>query len=207
MTAFCPIIGHAAKQTYRRQVFEKLYQFLSEKLVANGILNHVITYFAHDKDLKETVFELGFGLIVEDAFRGLDTFSSHRSEVKVVRADLNCVDIVEKLGEASYSYYLKAPLFLARDKQSHEYYRNLLDDEDSAIFLALCNSEPVGFMNIRKNKELDVITLSDLNTGSIDQIGAYVKPTFWGLRNWKSSVVKMCSMVSASSCRPDPCRF
>ena len=180
MTAFCPIIGHAAKQTHRRQIFEKLYQALSKKLVFNGILNHVFTYFAHDRDLKETVFELGFGMIVMDAFRGLNTFPSDDSEVKIVQAGLNHLDIVKAIGEASHGYYLKAPLFLTREKQSREYYRNLLNDEDSAIFLAFSNNEPVGFMSIRKNEELDAITLCDSNTGLIDQIGAYIKPTYRG---------------------------
>jgi GNAT superfamily N-acetyltransferase len=176
-TAFCPIIGHATKNAYRRQIFEKLYQNLSRKLVANGLLSHVFTYFAHDEVLKETVFELGFGLIVMDAFRGLDTFSSGVRGINIVHADSSHVAAIEALGDETRSYYLDAPLFLTREKHPRDYYHSLFD-EDSAIFLAFSSNEPVGFMRIRKNKELDAITLSDMNTGLIDQIGAYVKPTY-----------------------------
>jgi GNAT superfamily N-acetyltransferase len=176
-TAFCPIVGHAAKKVCRRQIYEKLYQTLSKKLVADGTLNHVITYFAHDEGLKETVFELGFGLIVIDAFRGLDTFSSGNSSVNIVQADPSHLEAIEALGEESRSYYLEAPLFLTREKRSRDYYRSLFD-EDSAIFLAFNSNEPVGFMQIRKDKKSDPIILSDLNTGLIDQLGAYIKPTY-----------------------------
>lgn len=176
-TAFCPIAGHAVKQVYRSQVFEKLYQNLSKKLVANGILNHIITYFAHDDDLNETVFELGFGLIVIDAFRGLDTFPSRVSSINIIQADSGHLDAIEALGEESRSYYLEAPIFLTREKRSRDYYGSLLG-EDSAIFLASSDSEPVGMMQIRKNHESDVVTLSDLNTGLIDKLGAYIKPTY-----------------------------
>jgi len=176
-TAFCPIIGHSAKQPHRRQILEKLYQSLSKKLVTNGILNHAITYFAHDEDLKETVFELGFGLIVVDAFRGLNTFPSEVLGINIILADSSHIDVVEALGEEARSYYLESPLFLTRKKQPHDYYRRLFS-EDAAIFLAFSRNEPVGIMQIRKNKELDPITLSDTNTGLIDQMGAYIKPTF-----------------------------
>ncbi|WXG47549.1 MAG: GNAT family N-acetyltransferase [Candidatus Atabeyarchaeum deiterrae] len=176
-TAFCPIIGHATKQAHRREISEKLYQSLSKKLVTDGILNHTITYFAHDEGLKETVFELGFGLIVVDAFRGLNTFSSSVSSINIIRADSSHIDVVEALGEEARGYYLEAPLFLTRKKQPHDYYHRLFS-EDAAIFLAFSRNEPVGLMQIRKNKELDPMTLSDTNTGLIDQMGAYIKPTF-----------------------------
>jgi GNAT superfamily N-acetyltransferase len=177
VTAFCPIIGHAAKQGYRKQVFEKLYQDLSRALVAKGILNHVITYFAHDDSLKETVFDLGFGLIVVDAFRGVDTIPSDDFNIDIVRADSSHVEVIEGLGEESRDYYLESPLFLTREKQSREYYDGLLEN-DSAIFLAFKNGEPVGIMQIRKNKELDAITLCDMKTSLIDRTGAYIKPKF-----------------------------
>jgi len=175
-TAFCPIVGHASTKVCRRQIYERLYQVLSKKLVANRILSHAITYFAHDEVLKETVFGLGFGLIVIDAFRRLDTFSSGKSDVNIVQADAHHhIEAVEALGKESLRYYLEAPLFLNREKQSRDFYSNLFGEE-SAIFLAFKNDEPVGFMQIRKSKESDPIILSDLKTALIDQVGAYIKP-------------------------------
>jgi GNAT superfamily N-acetyltransferase len=176
-TAFCPIVGHAAKSSYRRQIFENLYQDISKKLVADGILSHVITYFTHDENLGITASELGFGLIVVDAFRGLDALPSMVSSINIIQADPSHIDMIEALGEEARGYYLEAPLFLTREKHSHDFYQSLFS-EDSAIFLAFSGNEPVGFMRIRKNRELDAITLSDMGTGLIDQIGAYVKPAF-----------------------------
>jgi GNAT superfamily N-acetyltransferase len=179
-TGFCSVTGHAEKHEYRRQVFEKLYQALSEKLAKKGVLNHAITYFAHDQVLKETVFELGFGMIVTDAFRKPDPLPASNSTLRIVQADPSQLDIVEALGDESREFYLEAPLFLKKKKQSRDYYRSLFDEQDSAILLAFIKDEPVGFMNIRKNKELDLMTLCDLNTGMIDPLGAFIKPAYRG---------------------------
>ena len=174
-TAFCPIIGHAALRQYRRQIFEELYQSLSKALVTKGIMNHIVTYFAHDEGLEESVFELGFGLIVVDAFCGLNRIISGNSGIDIVQADSGHVEVIERLGEESRGFYLEPPLFLTREKRSHEHYDKLFG-KDSAIFLAFKDGEPIGIMQIRKNKELDAITLCDMNTGLIDQMGAYIKP-------------------------------
>jgi len=74
-TAFCPIMGHAEKRD-KREVLERLYQNLSEGLVAKGVLSHAITYFSHDKVVEDVVFALGFGLIVIDAFRDTKNIQS-----------------------------------------------------------------------------------------------------------------------------------
>ena len=179
ITAFCPVMGHAEQRECRRQVFETLYQIVSEKLAAKGIRNHVATYFAHDGTLKECVFELGFGAIVMDAFRSADPLHSNNSRVMIVQADLGQTEIVQRLADASREFYLKAPLFLRKEKQSKDYYRGLFND-DSAIFLVFVKDEPVGFMNICKNRKLDLIALCDLNTCLIDPLGAYIKPEHRG---------------------------
>ncbi len=179
-TAFCSVTDHAEKHECRRQVFEKLYQALSEKLATKGILNHVITYFAHDQILNETVFELGFGMIVMDAFRKPDPLPRGNSRVRIVEADPSQRDIVEALGNESREFYLEAPLFLKKKRQSKNYYRSLFDEQDSTILLAIIKEEPVGFMNTRKNKEPDLMTLCDPNTGMIDPLGAYIKPSYRG---------------------------
>ena len=179
-TAFCSVTGHAEKREYRRQVFEKLYQALSEKLAVRGILNHVVTYFAHDEILKETLFELGFGIIVIDAFRKPEPLPAYASGVRIAQADLSQLDVVERLGTESREFYLKAPLFLMKEKRSRDYYRGLLEEQDSAILLAFSKDEPVGFMNIRKSQESDLMTLCDLNTGLIDPLGAFIRQAYRG---------------------------
>lgn len=177
LTAFCPIIAHAAQKNQRRQIFERLYQNLSSELVAKGIPNHTITYFVNDAGLQETVFGLGFGLIVVDAFRGLDSIAYDASNVNIVEADPSRVEVVMGLGEEARGYYLEAPLFLSQKERSREYYEGLFE-KDTALFLAFRDTVPVGIMQIRKNKELDAITLCDINTGLIDHLGAYVKPEY-----------------------------
>jgi hypothetical protein len=166
-TAFCPIIGHAEKEEIRREVLERLYQDLSE-----GIISHAITYFAHDKNLEETVFTLGFGMIVIDAFRDIDTLRPSTLCATIVQSTQDNLYALKALGEESRDYYVRAPIFLTRDSESQEYYRDLLSSKEMAIYLAFTENEPVGFMSTRRNKELSFLDLCDTDTALIDEIGA-----------------------------------
>jgi hypothetical protein len=64
---------------------------------------------------------------------------------------------VKALGEESREYYIHAPIFLTRVSESQEHYQNLLGSNDMAIYLAFIEKKPVGFMSVRRNKELRFI--------------------------------------------------
>ena len=178
LTAFCPIIAHAETKEIRRTVFEKLYSHLSAALFDRGIRNHVVTYFAHDEALDSTVFALGFGMIVIDAFRDTQSISSRADSFGITKATPNETHALEVLGEKSREYYLDAPIFLNRDKESKQYYRDLLSRDDMAIYIASIDGNQVGFMSVRRNKDLRFIDLCDPSTAMIDKIGAYIEPEY-----------------------------
>ena len=191
-TAFCPIMGHAEKGA-RREVLERLYQSLSEGLVAKGVLSHIITYFAHDKVVEDAVFALGFGLVVIDAFRSTKCIQSISSPVgvKIVKATPDNVCDVKALGEESREYYSRAPIFLNRSSKPQEYYQGLLDSSDVAVYLAFVDEQPVGFMGVRRNKELRFVDLCDTKTALIDEVGAYTKPAYRG-RDIGTTLLSRC---------------
>jgi len=191
-TAFCPIMGHAEKGA-RREVLERLYQNLSEGLVAKGVLSHIITYFAHDKVVEDAVFALGFGLVVIDAFRSTKCIQSISSPVgvKIVKATPDNVCDVKALGEESREYYSRAPIFLNRSSKPQEYYQGLLDSSDVAVYLAFVDEQPVGFMGVRRNKELRFVDLCDTKTALIDEVGAYTKPAYRG-RDIGTTLLSRC---------------
>ena len=178
LTAFCPVIAHAETKAIRRTVFENLYSHLSAMMVDEGIVNHAVTYFAHDKTLETTVFTLGFGIIVIDAFGDTRNMPSNANSAEIMKATLNDIHAVASLGEKSHGYYLSAPIFLNRDKEPHRYYRDLLSRDDMAIYLASVEGKPAGFMSVRINRDLRFINLCDHTTAMIDEIGAYIEPEY-----------------------------
>ena len=143
-------------------------------------MSQAITYFAHDKVLEETVFSLGFGMIVIDAFSKTSSIQTRGVEAKIAKATLKDSYVLEVLGKKSREYYRCAPIFLTRNNESQQYYQDLLSRDDMAIYLAYIGEKPVGFMSVRRNGKLRFIDLCDINTALIDEIGAYIEPAYRG---------------------------
>ena len=52
-TAFFPILAHTAEEKYKTTIYRIMYSNISEKLVKQGCLNHLCTFFAFDERLKQ----------------------------------------------------------------------------------------------------------------------------------------------------------
>jgi GNAT superfamily N-acetyltransferase len=179
-TVFCPVMGHASISCCKEIIYKKMYQNLSNVWVKDGCLNHLITFFAHESNLKEQLFNLGFGLYVVDAYRRSKAIETRENHIKILKADISHIEDVAMLGEESGYFYMEAPLFLARDSEKKEYYEELLKNNNAAVFLAYDGDRAVGFTNVRRQEEEDVISLSDQTTGMLDPMGAYIKPNYRG---------------------------
>jgi len=178
-TAFCPIMGHASVESGRARIYQKMYKYFSDLWVKDTVLDHIVTFFSLDIQLKKVLFNLGFGLYVVDAFRSADPIDSNGS-VSILKASLSDVEDVVRLGEESRSYYRESPLFLVRDKEKRKYYEDFIRNNGAAVFIAELHGKTAGFISIRKNCEDDIITLADKDTGMIDKLGAYIQPSYRG---------------------------
>jgi GNAT superfamily N-acetyltransferase len=180
-TAFCSIMGHAALPSWKEVAYNTMYKTISKQWVETGCLNHIISFFAHDASLKDLLFTLGFGSYVVDAFRSLDSLSCcNGDDITITQAQINDLDDVMRLGVESRSYYMEAPLFLINDAHDKAYYKNNLENELGALFLAYKENKAVGILSIRKNEEDDPIMLTDTRSSLIDGIGAYILPEYRG---------------------------
>jgi len=178
-TAFCPVMGHASVESGRARIYQKMYKNISDLWVKDAVLDHIITFFSLDVQLKQVLINLGFGLYVVDAFRSADPVDSNGG-ASILKASLSDVEAVMRLGEESRYYYRESPLFLVRDKEKREYYEDFIRNNEAAVFLAELDGNSVGFMSIKKNPGDDVITLADKDTGMIDELGAYIQPSCRG---------------------------
>jgi GNAT superfamily N-acetyltransferase len=178
-TVYCPIMGHASFESGRAKIYQEMYRSLSDIWVRDAVLDHIVTFFSLDVQLKQVLFNLGFGLYVVDAYRSVDPIDSNGS-VSIMEASPNDVEDVMRLGDESRSYYREPPLFLVRDEEKREYYEDFISNREAAVFIAELDGKIVGFMSVKKNRGDDVITLADKGTGIIDELGAYIQPSCRG---------------------------
>jgi len=174
---YSSIVGHSSVESGKEKIYQKMYKYLSDIWVKNNVLDHIITFFSHEIQLKEALFNLGFGLYAVDLYRSVNPID-HVDSVSIQQASLDDADDIMRLGEEFGSYCLEAPLFFVRDNKKRQYYEDYLRDKDSAVFLAKHDGDIVGFMSIRKNCKDDIFTLADKNTGRIDMLGAYIQPFY-----------------------------
>ena len=194
-TAFCPVIGHASIESGRARIYQEMYRYLSEVWVRDAALEHIVSFFSVDPQLRQALFNLGFGLYVVDAFRSTYPFDSG-GEATIRQASLSDVEDLACLGEESRQYYREPPIFLVRRKQKRGYYEDFIRSKEAAVFVAELEGMTVGFMSIRKNRRDDVITLADKDTAMIDELGAYIQSARRGYgvgAQLLSSVIGWCS--------------
>lgn len=206
-TAFFPILAHAADVSYKLSAYSMMYAYVSQELVKKGCVNHLFTFFSLDKALQEFLFELGFGLYVVDACRGLDHISigEKNSDIAVRKAGMSDIDELFGLVKESNKYYAESPLFLKRDGEEKDQVAKMITAHDNEVLLAIRKDEIIGFMNIRCNQTDDVFTLSDKTTACIDPLGAYIKQEHRGLGVGKKIIMRINCMDRAEEHNQYPC--
>jgi len=177
-SVFCPSIGHAVIDDYADKVYPLLYQAAAEDWVSRNIFNHMWTINYNDTRLKNTLYDLGFGSYLIDAFARTDAKLDAASTYEIKKASANDAEILYSLVEESREYYASSPLFLKRDPYSIDDISQIINNGN--VFIAFDNTIPVGFINLSISNENNCIDLSVKNCGMIDEIGAYIKPEHRG---------------------------
>lgn len=178
-SAFIPFAGNAAAMEGRESIYLALYKKASECWLDQGIRNQYYTIGAEDIELKNVLFDLGFGSYV------VDCFSAQFTECMVTDTGIT----IEKAGEAdaaelfevvkeSRDYYSLAPLFLIMEPYPYEDLVKLI--AESNVFIAKDSKKIIGFMNLSISKEDDIISMCLKGFGQIDEIGAYIKDAYRG---------------------------
>ena len=177
-SVFCPSIGHAVIDDYADKAYPLLYQAAAKDWVSRNIFNHMWTINYNDTRLKNTLYDLGFGSYLIDAFARTDAKLDAASTYEIKKASANDVEILFSIIEESMEYYASSPLFLKRDPYSIDDISQIINNGN--VFIAFDNTIPVGFINLSVSQESNCIDLSVKNCGMIDEIGAYIKPEHRG---------------------------
>lgn len=172
-SVFCPAIAHSAIEEMKEIVYSELYKYISKQWVYKNVLNHMWTIFYNDQKLKTTLFDLGFGSYLIDAVRVCNGKDDRQFKYDIKKATLNNVNNLYQLVKESQAYYASAPLFLKRDDVTCEDIEELI--RKNGIFIAWDKGEAVGFINVSTAEHNNSINLTVINSGLLDEIGAYIK--------------------------------
>ena len=174
----CDIYAHGATGD-KKDVYQRLYEHISEIWVRNGCLTHAISIFAHEKETVDTWFHLGFGNRYVDAMRPLTDITGIKDNHYQIR--IAAEDDAERLlaiEREDRQYFSHAPLFMpVFDTLTIDDVREGLTSKDQFTWIAFDNERPVARMKIRKGGEYPFIAEEE---GTINVRGAYALPEVRG---------------------------
>ena len=177
-SVFCPAVSHAVVEEHKEEGYLALYQRISQEWVSRNIFNHMWTINFNDIQLRNILFDLGFGSYLIDAFARTDDGPDCNRSCVVKRAHERDKEVLYELIDESREYYRSAPLFLRREQYSMEDVHAVI--QKSNVFMAWDKDSAIGFINVSISQRNNVIDMSVKNCGLIDEIGVYIKPDYRG---------------------------
>jgi GNAT superfamily N-acetyltransferase len=178
-TAFCPIIGHASINENKEKVYLKLYNNSSKKWVQDNRFNHLWMTFFEDINLKNMLYEVGFGSYVMDACQKiLPNMFQVDCPYRITKAVSNDADALLKLANETTKYYSDPPIFLKGREFSKDYITRIITQEHA--FIAWDNDNMIGVISFSVNQGYHFERLTSVESSYICDIGAYIKPSYRG---------------------------
>lgn len=184
-TAFCPIIGHSAIEDDSQTIYQTLYNYAAQIWVDDDRFNHLWMIFNDDYLTKDLLYDVGFGSYVVDACTKTKKSTNNIDcTYQITKATPNDVDVLLDLVAQSLEYYIDTPIFLKRHTYNKQDIAAII--AHGSLFIAWDEDKPIGFMNLSVSQEYDTETLVSINSGIIDEVGAYIKPEYRGIGIGKS---------------------
>ena len=171
-SVFVPFWAHSVEGENRKEIYQQMYAYLSSEWVANGCFTHMISVLAHDEEIIDTLFWLGFGMVAVDTMRDFRNIQGPVADVEIQLATLDDLDVVVSLDHELARYLTGPPIFMAMtEKRSREYHEKWLSKPSHSLWLASYEGQVVSYMKICPLNDDSIIT--DEKTAWIE--GAYTK--------------------------------
>lgn len=165
---------HAAVQTGKTVLYQRMYQYLAREWVDSGVHLHLIGHLAHDALLKDTLFEIGFGGLLAERLRDCSPIPASQ-DLSIVRSE--DISTLVDLHMEHIRFYPQSPIFLLRtvDRES------ALEDLEShkkngdVFFIYSENGRPLAYLIAGESASFgEGFLLQKTNTAQIKS--AYAKP-------------------------------
>ncbi|MBN1994109.1 MAG: GNAT family N-acetyltransferase [Anaerolineae bacterium] len=178
--AYCPEWGHAAIVETKPDIYHQMYRHISRQWVANGCFTHAFTFLGHEKEMLDTFFENGFGLLVIDAIRSVDVIGQDFPSAFTIRpAGPDDATTVSRLEYELQRHLAGSPIFLLEDEPTNvAELRRGLSEKTKKVWLAFAGDKPVAYLQAEASAFGAAQIVSDTHTVSIT--GAYTLPEYRG---------------------------
>ncbi len=178
--AYSPEWGHSAAKEKKAETYNLMYNKISSQWVANGCFTHTFTFLAHEKEVIDNFFWNGFGLLVMDAIRSLDTISQDfPSSVKIRLAEAGDLNTIICLENELKKHLASPPIFLLQDEPVNTVeLKRELSEETKKIWLAFSEDKAIAFLQA----ELSAFGAAQIVNapGTISITGAFTLPDYRG---------------------------
>ncbi|MDD3831741.1 MAG: GNAT family N-acetyltransferase [Clostridia bacterium] len=197
-SVFVPYVGNATILDNRKDIYQAMYSDLAKIWVQKGFKNHYATVACSDDEVISTLYNLGFGSYLIDAYASLKKSNCVLPNDILIRK-ATPVDLIalSALVKESESYYAESPTFLIREDFSVQALSNLVDK--GCVLIAEHLGNLVGFINISINDENNVICMSKEKFAMLDEIGAYIVQDYRGRGIGKRFVEEVATFCSVNN--------
>ena len=174
-TAYVPDWGHAADSIDRRETYRTMYASVARRWVTSGYFTHAVTVLAHEREVMDTWFSLGFGMIEINALRDVNPISEGVAEVEIRRVGPEDIDLVLTLRVALQRHVAAAPVFIPLIiHRGRKHYEQWLPDSTNALWLAYRDGDTVAFMELEPSSRLGVV-MPVFDETTVTITGAFTK--------------------------------
>ncbi|MDC7222642.1 MAG: GNAT family N-acetyltransferase [Spirochaetales bacterium] len=176
--AFIPEYAHGAEidlEISWECLYKQMYKDLSSRWIKEGIHLHLIGFLAHDQELKEILFQLGFGAVIAERIRDLREIMTIGGSVPTERIG-DPESLVEIHGE-HHAFYPEAPIFIKKSVERDKLLRELqgYNDEGDALFIYRDDHGIGAYMAVGEStRDGEGFLLQNSNTAQIKT--AFVRP-------------------------------
>jgi GNAT superfamily N-acetyltransferase len=170
--------GHAAVETKKRELYQRMYMALAQEWVNNHIHLHLIRHFAHDTLLPEALYQLGFGAILAERLRDCSPVAERHDLAIRVEQD---VSKLIRLQTEHNCYYPHSPIFISKPTDTQDVQAELEAhaQQGDVFFVYDEQAEPCAYMIVGESTiDGEGFLLAQTNTAQIKS--AYARPEVRG---------------------------
>jgi GNAT superfamily N-acetyltransferase len=166
-SVYSPEWANAAMPQDCRYIYERMYQSLAARWVADQYTAHYLSIFADDQQALQAFHWLGFGMLGVDAVRDLEPVKGTNSQIEVRPANIQDLNQVLELHQGLVQYARSSPYFFIGNPLTKTDYEEWIKAPDRVIWLAFVNQEPVAFIHIGPANQDVAAIIDDPKTTSI----------------------------------------
>jgi GNAT superfamily N-acetyltransferase len=178
---YVPDWGHYAEESQISELYYNMYKELATIWIDRGYKFHIISVYAAQDLVQETISFLGMGRNIIDGVLNVATFSIKQKEInteyQIREGSQNDLHYVIPLALELEQYLARAPIFLHKEPSDIQHYKRWLEeDKGHKFWLAFDKSTPIGFIQIESSAK-DVSRIVQ-DPGSVSITGLYVTPSY-----------------------------